>query len=628
MNLRHVGYAFIGTPKGIQAIKGGTISNLDVEAFVDFKNQQISIFPDSEIYALIRRAHNGKTYHYFVVYRYALEQDSNRLGAFYGAAIAISNISVDVGHILDCLYEMMGSIKVYIKRQDSRFAAQFNVVNFTPPTFGLQRLDQYLDQLKPVSQATSFSSQSTAYTEMSENSRNAIKHFFQSVQRTDTPFSRFDRIYASSDQRVKKAVQEKGIAEILTLPTQGIQDSLQEKISKLSKTSNDLNAKESELRQLNATISTTQSQFDQLKNQQQNELSRLESQIDASKSQEIQLQNNIKDLTGQMTDLTRQLADLSTQLTSLSQDIKAQPQAPKTHIQPKKTGPPTYSTPLHTPPSNTAPTGNKGDRHNFRNEGTQQTQSEAIPPPQDTPPNNPSKSSNQGSSLSSKILETLSKGINNTNWKNILLGLFFIGFIIGIVYIATVFTGSPAGTPSANNITESEIKVRILGLQQGTQFDSDAYNKLLYEVKNLTDESRMKEKFAKQLQDYKERFEGGSQNSGTNTAPHTTDDAPVFRHYSSSELRAFHYNLNGNYLLEAEFEDDIFTRNNGIQVVTLEAFTKIVRKYCHQIPNDFDLESSLKSANTTDIIDDLVNVSSKDILIRLPNTCNCDNPIN
>ncbi|MEN0051172.1 MAG: hypothetical protein AAF806_29175 [Bacteroidota bacterium] len=127
----NIGYAFIGTPKGLQTKNGGILEGADIRRHIDLDGNLIQVDPQTELFA-IRKVLVDKDVFYFISqYEYAKEMESQRTGTFFGSTIVLKNHIAPAEAILLILSELMATLREYIA-PDGRFMTTFERIQLRP----------------------------------------------------------------------------------------------------------------------------------------------------------------------------------------------------------------------------------------------------------------------------------------------------------------------------------------------------------------------------------------------------------------------------------------------------------------------------------------------------------------
>jgi len=129
--MSNIGYAFIGTPKGLQTKNGGIIEGADIRRHIDLDGNIIQVDPQTELFS-IRKVLVEKDVFYFISqYEYAKEMESQRTGTFFGSTIVLKNHVAPAEAILLILSELMATLREYIA-PDGRFMTTFERIKLRP----------------------------------------------------------------------------------------------------------------------------------------------------------------------------------------------------------------------------------------------------------------------------------------------------------------------------------------------------------------------------------------------------------------------------------------------------------------------------------------------------------------
>lgn len=195
----YIGYGIMGTSDGFAAQTAGLIANKDIGQILDLDNRKIFAPFGAEIIAAIREKVDEHLYTYFVLYRYAVEQERSRKGAFYGSVVALKDCTADGFAIYNMLLELATNVKVYLDPETRRFLAPLEEIAFLQP----DSLDEVIRSVKkhqnPAIRTSGF------FAPLSSHSRNNFRFIDQFQQDPDG----VERAYASSDEAVIDLVKNK-----------------------------------------------------------------------------------------------------------------------------------------------------------------------------------------------------------------------------------------------------------------------------------------------------------------------------------------------------------------------------------------------------------------------------------
>lgn len=132
--MENIGYALIGTPDGLQMRTKGILENRKIGGFVDLPNRDINLIDSKdEILAVVREYDGDNLTTYFVLYRYALEIERNRTGAFYGSVVALKNCKAPGAIIYVMLIELASQVAAWVDPQTKKFRAPLDKIRLNEP---------------------------------------------------------------------------------------------------------------------------------------------------------------------------------------------------------------------------------------------------------------------------------------------------------------------------------------------------------------------------------------------------------------------------------------------------------------------------------------------------------------
>lgn len=200
--MNNIGYAFLGTPKGLQTKNGGILENTDIRRYIDLDGNVLKVDPNTELFSIRKVLMDEEVLYFITQYEYAKELESNRTGTFFGATLVLKNAIAPAETILLALSELMASLREYIA-PDGRFMTTLERIPLKPSrrllslSNNLQTTKVSLDQL---------SGQSLFVQMKGDNDfRERVNFIHQCLSNKN--FAPFSTIYASDDASILNFVR-------------------------------------------------------------------------------------------------------------------------------------------------------------------------------------------------------------------------------------------------------------------------------------------------------------------------------------------------------------------------------------------------------------------------------------
>lgn len=317
-----VGYAFIGTPKGLQTKNGGAIKNADIRQFVDLNSSEITVLLNTELLMVKKIVNQQDVYYVIAQYEYAKEMESERTGTFFGSAIVLKNAIAPPEMILLVLNQLIANLRVYLT-PDSRFRAEFDKIGLPV----LRRLKGLETNLVKHTLDTSTINDDAVLIQLEgkDDFRERANFLKQALEATTlAPFATF---YATDDAPIIDFVQKEKSMRLASLGAsyesmteqlqrkyaylmeqfekgKGNYDTLRAACEKLSQTA----------KQLQEQRSTLQSQYEASKQKIANNMSVLDTALKHRKTE-------VTTLEARQTSLQERLLQMKEQKVAIQQDI-------------------------------------------------------------------------------------------------------------------------------------------------------------------------------------------------------------------------------------------------------------------------------------------------------------------
>lgn len=200
--MNNIGYAFIGTPKGLQTKNGGALDGIDIRRYIDLDGNVIRVDPRTELFAIRKVISNNDVYFFITQYEHAKEMESHRTGTFVGSTIVLKNAIAPAEAILLVLSELMASVKQYIS-PEKRFMTTLDRIRL-PESKRLRKLSTNL-------QAATVDVEKVTNQNLFIHLRgdNDFREWANFIHQTlhDKAFEPFTTVYASDDRSILEFVK-------------------------------------------------------------------------------------------------------------------------------------------------------------------------------------------------------------------------------------------------------------------------------------------------------------------------------------------------------------------------------------------------------------------------------------
>ncbi len=206
-----VGCALIGTPKGFD-FAASNIS-LPIGKYADLKNEMINVFPNSEIWMVKRERIDGKVVTFYAVYRFAVEPDSGRGGAYYGSVIVLENADADAQLIFQSLGDLADIVKENCVSPEGVFYAPISTLRVSTPPSYQELKERERDFTHEYSALTP---KLALFVPLSAKGENSKAEWFKALDQTNILQSAA-LIYASSSPAVLEDVRKKSFLQIVSI---------------------------------------------------------------------------------------------------------------------------------------------------------------------------------------------------------------------------------------------------------------------------------------------------------------------------------------------------------------------------------------------------------------------------
>lgn len=296
-----LGYGIIGTSDGFAAQTAGLLADVDIGSIVDLDNRQIFAPFGTEIIAGFREERDGHFYSYFVLYRYAVEQERSRLGGFYGSVVALKDCTADGFAIYSLLLELATNVKVYLDPESSRFLVPMEEITFLHPN----SIDEVVRSVKK--QSVHGVIPAGYFAPLPPHSRNSFRFidFFQHDP------SGMERFFISQDQEVLELVKKKAGLKLKSLILEKAE--VEKKLEQADQIDTEIFIKEKELENIREQHSLALVKLAELEEQQNKlnlQLDNLSSDIKKLNEKKHQFEKELEQLEKDKAELIRQCQSL------------------------------------------------------------------------------------------------------------------------------------------------------------------------------------------------------------------------------------------------------------------------------------------------------------------------------
>lgn len=186
----------------------GILEDQRIGEFVDLPNRMIKLIEQrDEILAIIRQIEDGNLITYFVLYRYALEIDSERTGTFYGSVVALKNCKASGSAIYMILIELAAQVAAYTQPQTGKFLVSLDKVPLREPF----HLDFLKSSLMPIVKSSIFQQGRVCFVYEPKNK--FVRTALLETALANGTLTEYQRCFISKSPRVNAYVKERGRLE-------------------------------------------------------------------------------------------------------------------------------------------------------------------------------------------------------------------------------------------------------------------------------------------------------------------------------------------------------------------------------------------------------------------------------
>ena len=215
-----LGWAYIGTPAGMQSKRGGCISDFEIGPITDLDNRYIEIYPNTEILCQHWELRNNLPVTYYILYRFAREINAGRHGAFYGSVLVSVRYELEPALVYSILTNLAESL-AHSLDDNQRFKTNITSLELPEPP-QLRQLSQSLTKVSIISLAAADNS---CFLKLNRpdlpKEQAAIKagaDFFRYGSKLQAS-KIYNRVYGSANPEIIKYVQERKSLKVLDFNT-------------------------------------------------------------------------------------------------------------------------------------------------------------------------------------------------------------------------------------------------------------------------------------------------------------------------------------------------------------------------------------------------------------------------
>lgn len=214
-----LGWAYIGTPAGMQSKRGGCIADFEIGPITDLDNRYIEIYPNTEILCQHWELRNNLPVTYYMLYRFAREMNAGRHGAFYGSVLVSVRYELEPLLVYGILTSLTDRL-AHSLDDNQRFKTNITSLDLPEPQ-GLRQLKQSLTKVSTISPAADNSCFLKLNRSDATKEQAAIKagaDFFEHGNKLQAS-KIYNRVYGSANPEIVRYVQERKSLKVLDFST-------------------------------------------------------------------------------------------------------------------------------------------------------------------------------------------------------------------------------------------------------------------------------------------------------------------------------------------------------------------------------------------------------------------------
>lgn len=274
-----LGWAYIGTPAGMQSKRGGCIADFEIGQITDLDNRYIEIYPNTEILCQHWELRNNLPVTYYILYRFAREMNAGRHGAFYGSVLVSVKYELEPTLVYGILSNLADKLGKSLD-ENQRFKTNITSLELTEPP-ELRHLSQSLTKLSTISSAAGnscFLQPNRPYIKNEQANLKIGADFFEHGNRLQAS-KIYNRVYGSSNPEIVRYVQERKSLKILDFNTLTYELSIEKKNDEISDLSKKLDETKISLVFSEVQFHDLKVQSDRLEQDFKNKILNLENQL-------------------------------------------------------------------------------------------------------------------------------------------------------------------------------------------------------------------------------------------------------------------------------------------------------------------------------------------------------------
>jgi len=274
-----LGWAYIGTPAGMQSKRGGCIADFEIGPITDLDNRYIEIYPKTEILCQHWELRNNLPVTYYILYRFAREMNAGRHGAFYGSVLVSVKYELEPTLVYGILTNLADKLGQSLD-DNQRFKTNITLLELTEPP-GLRHLSLSLTKLSIISSAAGnscFLQRNRPYIKNEQANLKMGADFFEHGNRLQAS-KIYNRVYGSSNPEIVRYVQERKSLKILDFNTLSYELSIEKKNDEISDLSKKLDETKLSLVFSEVQLNDLKVQSDSLEQESKRRILNLENQL-------------------------------------------------------------------------------------------------------------------------------------------------------------------------------------------------------------------------------------------------------------------------------------------------------------------------------------------------------------
>jgi hypothetical protein len=211
-----IGILVFGTPGGFEVFPvlpgGSNAKALDLERIIDLPNTKINIFPNTEIYRILRVNAGNRWFTIYCKYIHALEVKNTRGGTFLGSGVICEDYSLPAKNVLQGLDQLTSELQIKMLDINQRFKFHIKDIeeNRQPEEILIPSSIKELEKLDAKSQTYNWPNQSTGGFIFTGKSNNSIETEIDQILASEE-FALYSDIFVFESQIINEYVQDKNV---------------------------------------------------------------------------------------------------------------------------------------------------------------------------------------------------------------------------------------------------------------------------------------------------------------------------------------------------------------------------------------------------------------------------------